>query len=180
MNKTINEEWREVHGTMGRYMASNSGKIKSLYLNKNTILKPRINYRGYEQVSLSYHGNVKTKTVHRIVAMTFLAKPESRCDVNHKDGNKLNNHISNLEFISHSENVKHAYENGLISKAFGKNNGMNKLSETQVLAIKSLIHNGFKNKFIADQFNVNPATISDIKRGKIWNWLHSKTVEEIP
>jgi hypothetical protein len=78
---------------------------------------------GYFRIRL----NGKKYSIHRLIAETFIPNPDNKPEVNHKDGNKLNNHISNLEWVTHSENTKHAFKMGLIDKSSilnrkGKNN----------------------------------------------------------
>ena len=98
----------------------------------------RLDKYGYLRVNLSKEGKVKTISIHRLVAMTFIEGNE-KLTVNHKDGNKLNNHYSNLEFISSSENLKHAHRIGLSNppkNKVGTENKFSKLNEFQVLEIR--------------------------------------------
>ena len=92
---------------------SNHGRIRSHFRGKLTIKKQKINDYGYCVVIL-HPGNNKRKweRVNRLVALAFIPNPENLSDVNHKDLNKLNNHVSNLEWTSHSDNVKYSYEHG--------------------------------------------------------------------
>ena len=101
------EIWRDIPSYKGYYMASNMGRIKSLRNNK--ILAQNYQNGGYLTVSLSVNGRHKVCTVHRLVAMAFIDNPSGYRDVNHKDGRKDNNNISNLEWVSHSDNIKHSY-----------------------------------------------------------------------
>lgn len=80
---------------------------------KEKILKSAIASHGYKVVVLANKGHLKQFLVHRLVAETFLDNPNNYEEINHKDGNKLNNDISNLEFCTYSENLKHAYKNDL-------------------------------------------------------------------
>lgn len=113
------EIWKDIKGYEGLYQVSNYGRVKSLdrksdidgRLIKSKILKPGLNNPGYKFVILRKNGISENKMIHRLVAETFLNNPMD-C-VNHKDGNKLNNHMSNLEWCTYSENKKHAYETGL-------------------------------------------------------------------
>ena len=93
------------------YEITENGDVR----NKKTqrVLTGGINNRGYKTVHIKHSD--KPEFVHRLVAETFIENddPIHKTDVNHKDGNKLNNHVSNLEWVSRSRNVKHAYENGL-------------------------------------------------------------------
>ena len=85
---------------------SNTGKVCSTLKGKRN-LKPALDNAGYLKVNL---GRYRTRNIHRLVAETFILNPEEKRDVNHKDGNKLNNNVSNLEWVSHSENIKHSYD----------------------------------------------------------------------
>lgn len=105
------EIWKDIEGYDGLYQVSNLGRIKSI--KNNTILKTRLNCCGYPYVNL-YKNNVrKTKTVHRIVGENLIKNLKELSCINHIDGNKENNNISNLEWCTRSENIKHAYKNGL-------------------------------------------------------------------
>lgn len=91
----------------GLYQVSNMGNVKSVRNNK--ILSQTNHNGGYKLVSISIDGNHKELTVHRLVALAFIPNPNGCRDVNHKDGNKANNSVENLEWVSHSENIKHSY-----------------------------------------------------------------------
>ena len=92
------------------YKISSYSKIKR----KNKILSGGINNHGYRQHTLYMNGKQQQFYAHRLVAIAFLENPENKYSVNHKDGNKLNNAVSNLEWATISENTQHAYNNGLI------------------------------------------------------------------
>lgn len=121
MNNTV--LWKPVKGYEGLYEVSNKGRIKSLSrlrqgngkkgILKERILKGTVNSDGYPHVKL-YKDGVKTIfKVHRLVVETFIESDIERQYINHKDGNKVNNKVSNLERCTPSENVVHAYENKL-------------------------------------------------------------------
>ena len=93
------------------YSITKDGKIINNKTNK--ILKQTIDYYGYCKVALCNNGINRTVRVHRILAIAYLPNPENKCDVNHIDGNKSNNDLLNLEWATRSENVKHAFRNGL-------------------------------------------------------------------
>lgn len=117
MNKDTQEIWETIPGH-SKYMVSQSGIIKSFYYpNKPKILKQSISKKGYHNINIESDDKSKTSfRVHRIVAMTFIPNPENKLFVNHKDGNKSNNHVDNLEWCTHSENVRHAHANNLVKR----------------------------------------------------------------
>lgn len=94
------EYWKPVVGYEGLYEVSNWGRVKSLKFGKERILKPCTNRYGYLFVKLCKDGKVKPFTVHRLVAEAFLPNPDNLPQVNHKDENKQNNIVSNLEWCS--------------------------------------------------------------------------------
>lgn len=100
----VNEIWRDVKGYEGLYQVSNLGKIKS----KNGILHLNTNTYGYKHITLSKGNTRKTVVVHKLVATAFVANPLNKPQVNHKDGNKENNTANNLEWVTQTENNRHA------------------------------------------------------------------------
>ena len=121
----MKEIWKDIKGYEGLYQVSNLGRIKSLkryrknnksgYVQEEKIIKTN-KTKKYEQVRLSKDGKAKTYTIHRIVAKAFLDKIAGKEYVNHKDGNKHNNSIDNLEWCTSSENQQHALATGLRNK----------------------------------------------------------------
>lgn len=120
----MKEEFRDIKGYENLYQVSNLGNVRSLARNivrkngmslwvRGGILKPSIASHGYMVVVLANKGHLKQYLVHRLVAEAFLDNPNNYKEVNHKDGNKLNNDVSNLEFCTYTENLKHAYKNNL-------------------------------------------------------------------
>ena len=111
--------------------------------------------------------NNKGYAVHRLVAMAWLNNKRGVKQVNHKDGNKLNNNIENLEWCTGSENQKHAMSIGLRKPMVGEDCPASKLTLNQVVEIKALFDTHTPNE-IAAMFFVSPFTIRDIKRGTTW------------
>ena len=109
----MEEEWRPVKGYEGLYEVSNMGRVKSLHASQSIIMKQATKNDGYVQVNLSKDGVPSKKYVHRLVATAFVRNPNNYEFVNHKDGNKKNNTVDNLEWCTSSYNMRHAYRNGL-------------------------------------------------------------------
>ena len=120
--------WKEIPDTDGLYFANPEGQIKSsdrvcpLYLNnrissyvrKGRVLKQTLNSRGYPCVTIKYRdGSQKVWQSHQLIALTFIPNPENKPQINHIDGVKTNNNVSNLEWCTASENLKHAFALGL-------------------------------------------------------------------
>jgi hypothetical protein len=103
------EQWKDIKGYEGLYKISSHGRVKSLKFNKKRILK--FCYAGdgrYLKVILFNNGKLKGFRIHRLVAETFISNFENKLEVNHKDGNAFNNNVSNLEWVTHKENIHHS------------------------------------------------------------------------
>jgi hypothetical protein len=110
---TQTEQWKAVAECNGEYHISNFGRLKSLKFNKERILKQVLSPYGYPSVNLSFKGKMIMKPIHRLVCLAFVENPYNKPQVNHKDGNKLNNNFDNLEWMTSKENNQHAWDNGL-------------------------------------------------------------------
>lgn len=104
--------WSPIEFGGGKYFISNDGDVKSIVANKN--LATQVQNSGYKLVHLHHHGKRKAHLVHRLVAIAFIPNADNKPLVNHKDGNKLNNHSSNLEWVTLIENMQHAQVTGLM------------------------------------------------------------------
>lgn len=120
----MDEIWKEIPGFEGKYMASSFGRIMSLNFRgvsgRKTILKQSMDRYGYPKCSLYRNGKQMYFTVHRLVLSAFSPNVEEKPEINHINGDKSDNHIGNLEWVTCSENMRHAYRNGLISKTSEK------------------------------------------------------------
>lgn len=135
------------------YSVTEAGVVINTRTNK--ILKFDLNSAGYQRVTLSNNGKLLRITVHRLVALTYLG--DSDLVVNHKDGNKLNNHYTNLEWVTHSENRKHAFRHKLVCRPNSK------LTDDLVHAICANIEKGMTSKKIRKVFGIPRHTYSDIR-----------------
>lgn len=112
----MKEKWKSV-GDGYSYEVSNTGKIRNSKTNHEKALKPSKD--GYLKVDLYKDGIATTKRVHRLVAEAFVSNPNSKPQVNHKDGNKRNNCCDNLEWVTNKENSAHAWNTGLARPSYG-------------------------------------------------------------
>lgn len=131
--------------------------------------------RGYQNVSIIYNDKSrKTKQVHRLILETFSPIDNmSEMQVNHIDGNKANNKLENLEWVTPKENTHHAIQNNLREPKdqSGDKNHMAKLNNEKVKKIKELISEGNKDKDIAEMFGVSRTTINGIRNNKSWKHI---------
>jgi hypothetical protein len=107
------EKFVEISGYNGVYEISSFGNVISNNFGKRKVLKYGLMNSGYKMVSLKKDCKQKMCSIHRLVAIAFLPNENNLPQVNHKDGNKLNNNLDNLEWCTRSENIKHMYNNGL-------------------------------------------------------------------
>ena len=145
---------------------SNLGNIKS----HGKILKGEIANNGYKRVHVSNNGQEYKLYHHQLVAKAFIPNSDNKPCVNHKDGNKLNNKVENLEWCTYGENLKHAYAIGLRDSK-GELNTQAKLTEDQVRHIRKIYkkHDKFNNSYkLAEKYNVSPKCIMSIVNYKTW------------
>lgn len=145
---------------------SNSGKLFSLYSNR--ILKPSEHKDGYLIQGLHKNGEIKYHLIHRLVATAFLPNPDHFPDVNHKDLNKKNNSVENLEWCSRKQNLDHAKRNGK-SVGFkpGERHGC-KLTEDDVREIRRRLNEGISCAQLAKEYKVSDTTIYLIRDYEMW------------
>lgn len=139
------------------YFVKENGDV----IGKRKILKPTITPYGYLSVCLYYDGKYKTFLVHRMVAECYLPNIENKPEINHLDGNKLNNNILNLEWSTSKENVQH-FHNKLSTRRHGEHPN-SKLSYSDMLDIyKYYTDGGIYQKQLAKRYNVHRDTISRV------------------
>lgn len=174
------EIWRKIDGFEKLYSVSNYGRVKSHgridCLGRNWKEKLFIlcqDDHGYIRICLHKDGKAYNVRVHRLVAKAFLPNLSNCSDVNHIDGNKKNNHVSNLEWITKSGNVQDAWEKGLIGKLSTRfeNHYNAKLKWIQVNKIRELHQTGkYSQRHLASMFDIKShRTINNIINNRTWN-----------
>ena len=159
-----------------KYKVFKNGTVKNL--EKNEFVPQRIDKNGYCVLNIiTTNKEKKTMKAHRLVALTFIPNPENKPQVNHLDGNKKNNDVSNLEWCTGKENVKHAIKTGLKKNQTGENHFLNVIKEKEVIKVCEFLEKGYTPNMIREEMNeVNLKKqsflniIYDIKRRK--NWAH--------
>ncbi len=156
-----------VIGHENNYLVSNLGKIKSLNYRKTKgvhhILAQMNHSQGYLSCVL---GRGESYLIHRIVAEAFIPNPLGKAFVNHKDGNKKNNRVENLEWCTRKENEHHAFATGL-KNSTGSENVCAKLCEADIVLIRFFMKDE-SSVLLAKKFGVTTATINRIRQGVIW------------
>lgn len=163
----LREIWMPIIGYNNKYMASNLGRIKSLWRKKEIIMKQREKNNGYMIVNLSDGERVVTRHVHRLVAEAHIGLLPDGITINHKDFNKKNNHIDNLELMSIKENIRHSFQNNRRTEPdrSGSKNGRAKLSEFDIIEIRE---NNYTAKEICSKYNISLTVAYNIRNNKLW------------
>ena len=173
------ETWKQVKGYEGIYEVSNTGVVRSVnYLvfgkngvkriQKGRVLKLNKSEKGYIQVTLSKNLKRFNTGVHRLVAISFIENPYNKQQVNHIDGNKENNHISNLEWVTNQENQVHSYKNKLSRNNYGESHHMAKLKNIDVFNVIDRINNGETMSKIAKENKMSVTAISNLYKRKTY------------
>ena len=151
------------------YIIFENGDVLSLLSGK--YITKRIGTRGYSMINLCINGKCKTFAFHRIMAELFIPNPNNLPQINHKDGNKLNNSLDNLEWITASGNNMHALKTGLRHAAKGKNTNNGRFNEDEIRNIRTLYKEGYSQRKIASKFNVTKGAIAQIIRKETYAWV---------
>ena len=199
-NKSANKEcedigkleiWKPIMGYEKFYQVSNFGRIMSNdrllsnnILRHGRIMSPNFHPGGYLRIDLiNEYGRRKQYSIHRIVALNFIPNPNNLLEVNHKNANKHDNCISNLEWISHINNIKHAINLGIFcnrkhNPKFGENSPFSKLTDSQVIKMREMYASG--HYFYEDLcyiFKIKLTTVFKIINGITWK--HIKISESL-
>lgn len=162
---------KEIEG-YDKYFITDEGKTFSDKYNTRRELKPRLNKKGYYYINLCKDGKYKSFEIHRLVAKHFLSNFDETLQVNHIDGCKTNNNVTNLEMVTQSENLQHASKHGLFNSVKGEKHWCAKLTEEQIKEIKQkYIPKVYTQQMLADEYNVSRSTIKFILKGKTWKHI---------
>ena len=166
------EIWKWIKNFEEEYQISNYGRSKSFKQRaEGKILTPSIDTGGYLYINLWRDCKAKTRTIHRLVAETFIPNPLNLPEVNHIFGNKFDNYFENLEWCTSSENQKHAYKLGLRKPVCGENCIGAKFNNEQVKLIRKIYIPGdseFGLTGLAEKFHVSKNIIFDIVNFKTY------------
>jgi len=172
----LNDEihkWKyvEFEGHQTEYMISDDGRLVSLRMCR--LMHPAKGSDGYLATVIRVNGEKRNVAIHRLVALAFIPNPEHKEQVNHINGDKNNNSVSNLEWVTHEENIEHAIETGLRDRYLPK-----KLSKKTIHKICKMLEKGKPPSEISKKVGVSRSIVRSIKRGK--SWKHISKLYEIP
>ncbi len=173
-------EWRPVIGYEEYYLVSEDGQIKTreracnIHHNSKMIRRPKFlrvyeHPSGYNVVTLYKNRKRTLCGVHRLVAMAFVENAENKPQVNHKDGDRRNNHYSNLEWVTNYENQQHAIFNGLVRYVKGDEHGCSKTNSNDVKKMRELYKTGkYSWRELGTMFGLTKSHVGQIIRRLTW------------
>jgi hypothetical protein len=176
----MEEIWKDVVGYEGYYQVSNFGRIKSVdrIVNhisgrkrvKGLIMTPKNAGCGYLKVDLSKNNKYKAEYVHRLVLKHFKGEDKLKPEVNHKNGNKTDNRLDNLEWVDSSENKNHAILTGLRKIQMGQYASASKISDIDAYMIKYNL-DFIVNKKVAEIYNIDVQIVRSIRANRTWKHI---------
>lgn len=176
-DSTAPEEWRAVVGYEGWYEVSDRGRVRRIKAGPRTypgrLLKPQRggSKPGYWLVQLRRDGRAKTRAVHLLMADAFMPpKPSPLHEINHRDLDSWNNLLTNLEWMLHGDNVRHAVQGGAVGDRRGSKNSNARLTEADVLAIRLA---DAPVPDLATAYGVSVSAIVNIRGLKTWKSVHA-------
>jgi hypothetical protein len=180
------EEWKDIPGYKGIYKISNLGLVVAHAKTWNSgrwitrshpekLMAQSVDHKGYYKVGLRKDGKQKMWAVHRLVAFTFIENPENKPQVNHKDTNKKNNKVGNLEWATGAENMQHAHDSGVMNLRIGAKHPRAKLKEEDVIAIRN---SNLSDYDLAKHYEMSRSALREARIGKTWRDINSKLIEQ--
>lgn len=163
---------KEIPGFEGRYSIDENGVVMNMF-RSNRICAVKLSKRtGYYGTSLTMSSGIRVyPSIHRLVALTFIPNPKNKPEVNHLDGDKSNNHISNLVWATAKENINHAYSTGLMNGIGGEKCHKATISNETVLEI---FNSPLSNRELATLYNLDYFLVYQIKAGINWSSVTGK------
>jgi len=158
------ETWKPIPG-WPMYEVSDHGNVRRPNYRSGQTLKPDSNF-GYMRVALWKNDKRKHYRIHNLVMLAFVGECPKGLEVNHIDGNRANNRLTNLEYLTHQENVDHARK--VLGQYRGERNAIAKLNNDAVQEIRARRAAGEERKDIAARFNITPGTVTDVCNRKTW------------
>lgn len=179
----VDEIWKDIPDYEGYYQVSSLGRVRSCdrvvehsgggkRAVRQRVLSQYSDRYGYQNVCLCFKGKPRTITVHSLVAKAFLGNRLTGNQINHIDGNKGNNSLSNLEYCSPSQNNQHAYDLGLKVAPKGEKQGSSKLTQEQVLLIRqAYASGGVSQAVLAKLYGIGQGAVCRIIARKTWKHI---------
>lgn len=176
------ERWKAIPGTEGYIEVSDQGRVRSWLRGTARILKTQQDKKGYHRLRVTINRVKHSYKLHREVARAFIPNPHNLPQVNHRNGNKSDNRVENLEWISNIDNARHAIENGLWEAVFRASKENNEKNMKPIVAYK-LEDRGYTFRFYRSvgeaEKHIGSRHICDVLKGKRahvkgWGFLYCK------
>lgn len=152
---------------------------KSVVINGCRLLNPRVSRGGYITVSLRFPGHRGTTiSVHKLVALAFIPNPENKPTINHRDGDKTNNRLSNLEWTTMKENIHHSVR--ILGSKVGDKAWLSKLTWADVWDLRTLSAFGASSKDLSQAFGISQGNVRTIVLNKTWRYYVPQTLRFDP
>ena len=172
------EQWRDIVGYEGWYQVSNMGRVRRARTGPGTyvgrILRPRVHTGGYYQVSLCKNGKVSNNYIHVLVLKAFVVPCPENYECNHRNGKKQDNRVSNLEWVTHTENINHSYQvlDRTRRGCKGESNPYAKLTDQKVHRMRRLSASGtYTQKQLAEMFGCSRPCVSAVVTRRTWTHI---------
>lgn len=159
------ETWKPISGTKGFIEVSTYGRVRSWLRGEPKVLKTQQDKKGYHRLRVTIDRQKNSYRVHREVARAFIPNPLQLPQVNHKDGNKSNNAVENLEWVSNADNAHHAMQNGLWASVIEGSRKENERRKRPVIGYLNSEAKYFESVSDAERF-VDSRHVSDVLKGK--------------
>lgn len=165
--------WKSIPG-FSNYSISNTGLVKNNQTNR--LKKTTVDNYGYLMFGITKNYKQKAFRIHRLLAQLFIENPKNQSVINHKDGNKLNNSLNNLEWCTYKHNNIHAFNTGL-NMHIGENNTASKITEKDALEIIKELNFGLRIIDVSKKLNISYNIVKNIKNGKNWKRVVNAATE---